>query len=250
MSLVDQLLGRRIAVRENTTADVVPVPAGKQQQPTRKAPPKDKEEDKLKERARRSSVVAHIMGMTESDDEAIIPDSATPLDPFEVHHIPGMVAKPPGSVQHEEPSEPSPSNIHGEALIPPTSALVAPDVTPNVMSPLDPSQVPAAPRPMERPVAPAPVAPGATGEPRPAPMSNSPNAGVLDTILGRQNKQPQPDAAAQAMAEQMMNEAVNGTVEERVASKLIPAQEGGEGMPVHKEGDGRSVYNAFRRFNG
>jgi hypothetical protein len=262
MGLIDDILGRR-SVRENTS-DVVPVVAGKQRLPLRKEPPKDKEDDKLKDRARRSSVVAHIMGMTESDDEAIIPDTAQSLDPMQTHQIPGLSSRNPVDDNEEEPSEPSRTNIHGEELIPPSAALVAPDVTPNVMVPLDPSQVPAGARTMERPAPPSPMGQPEAGAPAQPPMGTSPNRGVLDTILGRQNTGPQPaaaaqamaesmlhqDAAAQAMAEAMMNEAVNGTIQERVASKIVPAAEGGEGMPIHREGDGRSVYNAFRRFTG
>jgi len=256
MGLIDDILGRR-SVRENTS-DVVPVVAGKQRLPLRKEPPKDKEDDKLKDRARRSSVVAHIMGMTESDDEAIIPDEAKPLDPMQTHQIPGLSSRNPVDDKEEGAAEPSRTNIHGEDLIQPSAALVAPDVTPNVMVPLDPSLVPAGARQMERPMPPSPMgqpeAGAPAGAPTPPPPGNSPNRGVLDTILGRQNTAPQPDAAAQAMAEamasSMMEAAVNGTIQERVASKIIPAAEGGEGMPVHREGDGRSVYNAFRRFTG
>jgi hypothetical protein len=231
--IVNAILGRRV-----TEDSSVPIPVTKHRV-ARKAPPTDKEEGKLKKVARTSSIVAHIIGMAESDDEAIIPKSAKPLDPF-THQIPGMVAEPPGAVSHEEPSEPAVTNIHGEQLIPPTAALVAPDVTPKVMQLIDPSQVPKCP-------APAPTGPkeGAMDTLLGREAAPEGGEGALDTLLGRQNATPQP---AQAMADSMMAEVVHGSIQERVAAKLMPANEGGEGMPSHKEGDGKTVYNTFRRF--
>lgn len=237
MSLVDQLLGRRVA---NESAPLI---AAKQQKPLprRIQPPQDEEEDKLRKRAaRQRSVVASIMGVSESDDEGIIPDDAQEVDTLTGgEHIPGIRNDP--LPKPESPAEPerSASNSGGEELIEPTAALVAPDITPNVMRPIDPSQVPA---PAHRPAPPPSVAAAQQ-------MGAQDARGALGTILGRQNIQPQPDeAATAAMAESMVAQMTHPLVaQQKVAEAMTPAQEGGA-MPVHQEGDGHTVYNAFRRF--
>ncbi len=181
MSTLDQILGRTPITED----DVVPVVAGARARPAsvlRRQEPKDKEEKSLRDRARRSSVIASITGMAESDEEGIIPHDAKRVDPYSTEQIPGTSGTPT-NLGTETPSEPSRTNAHGEELIPPTAALVAPDVTPKVFEPVDPSQVPAPPKP--------------TGPPGPATASpaTSPATGALDTLLGRQNPSPTPPGA-------------------------------------------------------
>lgn len=245
-ALVDQILGRK-PVAEELVGSVPPVMAGKPRSAAavRKQPPKDEEEDELKKKARRSSVVASIMGMTESDDESIIPDNAKTVDTLTGgEHIPGIRSEPLPPA--EGPSEPAATtNVDGEELIQPTAALVAPDVTPNVMQPIDPSQVPAPP---QRPTPPPSVA---AAQAMPAPGIPSPGRGAMgtmDTLLGRQNSQPQPEEAA-AMAEALIASMADpAEIQAKVAEAMTPAQPGSSLMPEHKEGDGKTVYSAFRRF--
>jgi hypothetical protein len=233
MSVLDQILGRR-PVQE----DEPPVQAARTPVPSaqRKEKPKDEESDTLKKKARRSAVVASILGMTESDDESIIPDDAKPVDTFSgVHEIPGMGEVPKFGATG--PAEPA--TVHGEELIPPTAALVAPDVTPDVLKAIDPSQVPAPPA--------APMPPG--GAPTGAPAQPQ---HALDTILGRQNTAPQPGPPIHApvTAESFAHMINPIEVKSKVAEALIPSTEGGSEMPNHKEGDGKAIYSAFRRFVG
>jgi hypothetical protein len=166
--------------------------------------------------------------MTESDHESIIPDDAKPVDPFTVSQIPGVKDIASSS---EAPSEPSVITAREEELISPTAALVAPDVTPKVFDLIDPSQVPAPPAPP----APAPAPPGPGQK------------GALDTILARPATGPMPTA------ESFMNVITpvdSAGVQAAVASKLVPATDGGSGMPSHQEGDGRTVFNVARRLMG
>jgi hypothetical protein len=70
----------------------------------------------------------------------------------------------------------------------------------------------------------------------------------MDTILGRQNPAPEE---LETMAESVvasMNVDI-GEIKAKVAEAMTPAIPGASLMPEHREGDGKSVYNAFRRFN-
>jgi hypothetical protein len=241
MSVVDAILGRGL-----TEDDVPPVMASRPRTAAtaRREPPEDEEEEELKKKAakaRSSSVVAGILGMSESDEEGIIPPEAKPFDTFTTQQIPGMKEAP--KLEGSTPSEPSVANSHGEQLIPPTAALVAPDVTPNVLALIDPSQVPAPPAP---PVPPAPVE-------RPAPPTGAvPPQPALDTILGRQNPaaevQPPPGTVESFQA--AINPAASPVMAKiKIAEALTPASAGGGDMPAHQEGDGKTIYNAFRQFN-
>ena len=72
MSIIDQILGEATSV-----PDVAPVMAARvRPASSRRNPPGDKEDKKLKNKARQASIVASILGVTESDNEAIIPDDA------------------------------------------------------------------------------------------------------------------------------------------------------------------------------
>lgn len=219
MSTVDEIIGR--ALEED---DVPPVIAGRTRPATlaRRDAPEDKEKSKLRDKARRSSMVAHILGMSESDHESIIPDTAKSVDPFSVSQIPGVKDVQATS---QAPSEPSSITARDEELLAPTAALVAPDVTPKVFDLIDPSQVPAPPAP-----APTPAAPGA------------PHKGALDTILGR-------PATVESFVHSITPVDTIG-IKNSVAAKLIPSVSGGSGMPTHQEGDGRTIFDVARQIMG
>lgn len=235
MSTIDQILGRPVS------EDCPPVQTARVRlaSPARREPPKDKENEKLRNKARQASVIAAITGMSESDEESIIPDNAKPVDPFSTEQIPGLKSTP--DINNDSPSEPSLANSHGEELIPPTAALVAPDVTPKVFQLVDPSQVPPPPKPTNVP----PGAPSAA----PAPPAGG---NALDTILGR--TPTPPPGAAPAMppvtAESFMQTISPLEIKAKVAEKLVPASAGGSSMPEHKEGDGRTIFNAVRHLVG
>jgi hypothetical protein len=240
MSMIDEILGRA-----DENCSVVPVPATRQQRPIpgRKDPPKDEEEEKLRRQAvRRRSVVASIIGMVESDDEGIIPGDAERVDTLTgSEQIPGIHSDP--LPKAEGPAEPDGEGSDDDELIQPTAALVAPDITPNVMQPIDPSRVPA---PVSRPQPPPSVA---AAQQMGAAEASADATGVLATILGRQNREPQPEAYEQeAVAESMVAAMTHpAIVKQRVAEALTP-ESAGAAMPIHQEGDGKTVYNTFRRF--
>lgn len=235
MSTLDQILGRK-----PVTEDEPPVQAARTRPASmlRKQEPQDKEEKKLRDKARRSSVVASIVGMAESDEEGIIPGDAKQIDPYSTDNIPGTTNTSP-AMSTDAPAEPSVTNAHGEELIPPTAALVAPDVTPKVFEPVDPSLVPAPPKP----AAPPPGAPTVTPE-------SPPETGALDTILGRQNPAPGATAPPPVAVESFLHAINPGEIKSKVAEKLVPASAGGSAMPVHKEGDGKTIFNVTRSLLG
>jgi hypothetical protein len=111
--------------------------------------------------------------------------------------------------------------VGGEELIQPTAALVAPDITPDVMQPIDPYQVPAPP---QRPVPPPSVAAAQQ-------MGAEDARNVMNTILGRQNVQPQPETAvtAESVVAVMTHPVV---IQEKVAEAMTSA-EAGASMPRH-----------------
>ena len=231
MSTLDQILGRKPIFEDEPPVQAArPHPAS----PARKLPARDSEEKKLRDRARRSSVIAHIIGMAESDEEGIIPADAKPVDQFAVTNIPGMAETP--TLPNNSPAEPSLTKSNGAELIPPTAALVAPDVTPKVFELIDPSQVPAPPTPTAPPGGPPVSTPAPSGE-----------KGALDTILARQNPAP----TAPPVATEAFMQAISPLeVKAKVAEKLVPASAGGSEMPKHQEGDGRTVFNVTRRLLG
>lgn len=225
MSTIDQIIGRK-PIRE----DSPPVQAARSKpaSPARRLPPEDEEAKKLRNAAARSrSVVASIIGtVAESDSEAIIPDDAKRVDPFNTGQIPGMKEQP--NLNAGSPAEPT-TLAHGEELIPPTAALVAPDVTPDIFKLIDPSAVPAPPRPSAPPGMPT-VTPGAP-----------PATGAMDTILGRE---------AGITAESFMHTISPMEVKAKAAASLVPASAGGSSMPEHVQGDGKTIFSTFRRFAG
>lgn len=233
MSTIDQIIGRK-PVREDSPP--VQTARPKLASPARHLAPEDEEQKKLRDAAaRQRSVIASIIGnVAESDNEAIIPKDAKRVDPFNTGQIPGMAEQP--NLNAGAPAEPT-TLIHGEELIPPTVALVAPDVTPNIFKLIDPSAVPAPPRPTTPPGAPT-ITPGAP-----------PASGAMDTILGR-DMEPAPSPTPGITAESFMHTISPLEVKGKAAASLVPAAHGGAAMPEHVQGDGRTIFSAFRRFNG
>jgi hypothetical protein len=245
MSLVDQLLGRT-PVREDSS--VVPVVAGRRPQApdsSRRKPPEDEEDEDLRHKAaRHRSVVASIMGMAESDEEGIIPADAKRVDTLTGgEQIPGIRSDP--LPKPERPAEPArTTNNSGEELIEPSAALVAPDITPNVRVPIDPSAVPMAPQRLAPPPSVAAAQQDGARD-----VWNS-TAHVMDMILGRQSAAPQPvnQANLEMQAESVVASMADSVdIKTKAAMALMPESQGAA-MPIHQEGDGRSVFNAARRF--
>jgi hypothetical protein len=135
--------------------------------------------------------------------EAVDDDPVLPKDAEEV-----LTSEPTGitgeaETEHSEDAESGDASLgtDKENLISTSAALVAPDVTPEALVPLDPSAVPGVNRklvdlsapvtPAAQPAAPAPAAPQAQ---RPPPDSA---AGAMDVLL---NRRAQPTVPPSAMA--------------------------------------------------
>jgi hypothetical protein len=108
----------------------------------------------------------------------------------------------------------------------PSVALVAPDVTPDALEPIDPSEVPLPPEAARDAQVPS--------HPAPAPTDG---VNPMDVLLGRTSPKSGPPvnpAAGVAAAESMFQMA---------SSALTP----GEGMPSHQAGDAKKIIESYRR---
>lgn len=240
MSVIDKILGRQPVIETTTTGDVPPVMAARPHSPdkARKETPRDKTKDRL----RRAGIVASILGITESDNESIFPEGAKSIDADQATDTLGL---PPVKMPTDSPEEPAEINVDGEELITPSSALVAPDVTPNALVPIDPSAVPSGPGAVPR----APPAPMV--RPVPAPPMGSSEEGTLDTILGRQNPAPQSFEAApelQPVATEAFMDSVGMGARARGKQFVTEAVTPGVAMPDHVEGNPERIVSAFRKF--
>lgn len=188
------------------------------------------------------------MGRLKEDrDGAVIPSDAKEVKSFDMNDS-GLDLKNP-----EIPGQKIKNPYSGdEPLILPTASLVAPDVTPEAIHPLDPTQVPGADRgskPTSTP-APAPAAvhtqsqPGAAASP------------ALDILMGRQTGNHEPAAATTPpiTAESALSHLPGIPTAASVASAtagvtgdaLLSAS---QPMPEHKANDGgRTILEAFSRF--
>lgn len=117
-----------------------------------------------------------MLGLGEAeDDESIIPSDAEPVEGI---NAPSGIKLDQDKFDDDrtadEPSHPmTPDEDSSEELLTPRDALVAPDVTPEAMEPIDPSEVPA-PKGVPQPV------------PQPAPPSIArQDVNPMDVLLGR-----------------------------------------------------------------
>ena len=227
-NLVAQMMGRKI-VRED-----VPVPVGVPRSVSRRD-----------RRSVQRRTAAAMMGMAEAEDED---DSIIPADAEEIQNIAG-----PSGIRvddrlvkaDQEPDEPdSPSEIAGsnageDELLTPRDALVAPDVTPQAMEPIDASEVPKGREPEAHGQVPKFV-PSAT------PSSNT---NPMDVFLGRTSTrpskpEPQPDNVITAESAQA---SVNAMLSVGGASgNALLAQ--GSPMPEPKAGDASKIMEAFSKY--
>jgi len=223
--LIARMTGKRVQ-------EDVPVPVGI---------PRAKSERERRAVQRRTAAAA-MLGLGEAegeDDESIIPDDAQ-----EIENIAG-----PSGIQvddkkvkkDQEPAEPdSPSEIPGseeDALLTPRDALVAPDVTPQALEPLDAGDVPQA---RSQSQVPRTVPSQAQGQSEVNPM---------DVLLGRTStrpSRPEPEPehvvtaeAAQATVNAVLN--VGG-----VSGNGLLKQ--GQSMPDPAPGQAGKIMEAFDRY--
>ena len=222
--LVARLTGNPVPAHLEES-DIVPVPATRMQRSRRS-----------REVQRRHSAAAMILGLGEDEEgESIIPDDAEEIE---------NIAGPSGirldnekTRKDQEPDEPdTPSEIYSDEeddrLLTPRDALVAPDVTPQALDPIDASEVPKAPEP---------------------PRFVQPEQSKVDPmsiLLGR-------SSAPQSSGQQMPPEQVvtAESTQATVNAILNPGGVSGEAlmrpktpMPDHKPADGNKIMEAFERY--
>lgn len=221
--LVNQMTGRK-SLRED-----VPLPS---------TVPSVNPRSRDRRAVRRRSAAAMMMGMTEGaeDGESIIPDDAEELD---------NIAGPSGirldkepmnrDRQPEEPDGPpeTPSDEE-DRLLSPRDALVAPDVTPQALEPIDASEVPQAQKPPEAAQVPRFVKPGE-------------NVNPMDVLLGRTNQQvqqmPPPENVMTAEAAQAQ---VNTLLSTGAAGEALLQHQ--KPMPDPTPGNASKIMEAFSRY--
>ena len=172
MSTLDRVLGRKLG-EATTTGDVCPVVA---------TVPAWRHASR-KDRKRKKSGVAGVIGeaVTQEDDE-IIPEDAEEAEEADFNAAMGINVRTP----REKEEDPDAPQGEEEKLMTPRSALVAPDVTPDSMTEIDPADVPG--KGMGK------VFRAADLEPQLSPDQpedhSDPAVSQMDVILGRQRGSP------------------------------------------------------------
>lgn len=168
----------------------------------------------------RRRTAAAILGLAESD-EPIIPDDAEELDSPSA--IPGLrdVEKDAPADEAETDTEETCQDWEDQKLIPPKAALVAPDLTPHTLEPIDPSDVP---KPETH-----------------ASSEASPAINPLDVLLGRQSSPSAPDSSSKAQAKTMVNNILH-------TGSLDDALNCSKPMPDPVPGNSAKVMETFFRY--
>lgn len=131
MSALDRVLGRKLN-ETTTTGDIAPVMASV---PAWQHIKRNKDEESR--RKKKSSEVAKVVGESQEEGD-VIPSDAEEAEDSDFNAAAGVhVPKP-----KEPKKNPDQAASEEEKLLTPTAALVAPDVTPDSMTEIDPSQVP------------------------------------------------------------------------------------------------------------
>ena len=214
-SLIAQMTGQRVQ-------EDVPVPVAAKARPRL-----------MRSRSTQRRTAAAIMGMSEA--EAIIPDDAEEIDNY--GGPAGSKADREKVEQDQAPDDPLTPDGSGDTedsqLITPSAALVAPDVTPHTLDPIDPSNVP---QPKAAPAAPSAAPSGKGVDP-------------MDILLGR-NK-PSPEASQQLHAEttvttESAQAAINSSLGVGVPADLLGR---GKEMPPPQQADSKKIMEAFYKFH-
>lgn len=227
-----------------STGDIAPVEMGAPQlvDPLKMAKRKipTSSTDPKKKKDMRSRMASRLIG-EDSRDGFVIPDDAKEVDSLEVTGD-GLTDLKTPQLPGEKPKNPYSGE---EPLILPAASLVAPDVTPEALYPLDPSQLPGADAgksPEAAPVAPAAMPPPAMGAPAAAAASPA-----LDLVLG---KAPQMSTeSAMARLPGIPAPGALPALETETAAPVGEAALGqGQPMPEHKHANVSDVMGAFSKF--
>lgn len=130
MSALDRVLGRKLN-ETTTTGDIAPVMANV---PTWQHIKRKKDAEGRK---KKSSEVAKVVGEAQEEEE-VIPADAEGAEEGDFNASQGVYVSKP----KEQPKAPEQPTSDEEKLLTPAAALVAPDVTPDSMTEIDPSKVP------------------------------------------------------------------------------------------------------------
>jgi hypothetical protein len=256
MSVLDRVLGRQDIAETTTTGDIAPVMGTV---PATRSIKRPKLAREISKKNHRSDLVK-VLGRTveseqgeyeeenEHGDDSIIPDDAKEIDKgsMAVSGIdlkePTFTKRSPDSPQDEE-----------DKLLSPRAALVAPDVTPDSMTEIDPSDVPG---PSGSTFRAADAEPPATAPAAPAALGGQTDAftTAMDTVLGRQRPTAVPRSADGNVPPPAMESATPAISPEAAAAMFssgpVDPLKQGQPMPEPKAADAKQVCEAFRRFCG
>jgi len=232
-SLVAQMMGKKV-VRED-----VPVPVG--------MPRTDGSRGRDRRSVQRRGAAAAMLGMAEAEDDdeqSLIPDDAEELQningPSGIRMDDEELKKDREAQEPDHPSE-IPSASDEDRLLSPRDALVAPDVTPQAMEPIDASEVPAAKQQGQVPrfVPPRYTTPAANG------------IDPMDVLLGRNNPQrtnkpelPPENVVTAESAQATVNTLLNAGGGAGGTALLKPKQP----MPDPTPGDAGKIMEAFDKY--
>lgn len=244
-------MGRK-PIQEVTTADAIPpvaaMPAFRQiKRPAlaKNAQGKRKHNQLVNDVIGKSSVVEDS---STTDEESLFPEDAEESDGTDRLNQ-GINVRTP-KFKQADPDSPKDKE---EQLLTPRAALVAPDVTPESMTELDPSDVPG-------PSGSSFKASDAAAQPTQAePTPGAPAAdlggtdrfiGTMDTLLGRDRTQPMtpPTAQRPPTVESRMSPEAAAAMFNAPSGDAILAQ--GKPMADPVVSDGKPIYEAFRKFAG
>jgi hypothetical protein len=198
-----------------------------------------------KKKDMRGRMASRLIG-EDSRDGFVIPDDAKEVDSMEVTGD-GLTNIKTPTLPGDKPKNPYSGE---EPLILPAASLVAPDVTPEALYPLDPSQLPgsdAGKSPESAPTSPSAMpSPIAGASPRfPGMPGAQTTSAALDVVLGKG-----PGMAPESMLSRLPGIPAPGQVAAMEAS--VPAGEAtlsqGQPMPEHKTVEPARVMDAFSQF--
>lgn len=187
--------------------------------------------------------VRRVMGIREQQQEQPM-DGIFPEDAEDLDDPSGSTLTTPLRSIKDVVQEPSHPTGEKEKLLTPYAALTAPDVTPQAMEPIDPSNVPGM-EPADSFNSTDLSAEGVAPNAEPSPVM--PNA--MDVLLGRKRDQaasaeptPQGTPPPPVMTEEAASRMFNSTGDTTASlNQGVP-------MPIPEPTDGRQVMEAFRRF--
>jgi hypothetical protein len=265
MSDLDRVLGRSVPLRETTvTGDIAPVMTGGGMNGRPKRPGLAKKNDEKQRRRTIAGVLGATMEAAEEDEYEETTEQRSGVIPANAEELEDGRSDPSG-LRLKEPqfkkSNPDSPKDEREALMSPKAALVAPDVTPDSMTEIDPSEVPGgegetfkAPDVSIEPPAPGPV-PADIGAPTAPEPGQDTFTTAMDTLLGKSRKAapgaapsaPPPPATVESISPEAAAAMFTAPVEGVSGDALLRQN---QPMPDPKVGDGKRVFESFRRFVG